>query len=109
MMPLPYCTYVLLSKKDSLLYIGYTSNIEARIKNHNSGGTKSTSYRRPLDLIFCEFYVFQEDALKREAYFKTNMGKRTIRLMLRSTLDKMGYKGKSTSSLQIIFESDEAE
>ncbi|MEI6021266.1 MAG: GIY-YIG nuclease family protein [Bacteroidota bacterium] len=100
-MPLPYCVYILFSKKDFLLYTGYTSNLEARIKNHNSGGTKSTAYRGPLELIFCEFYLFKEDAMKRELYFKTTMGKKAIKLMLRTTLEKMEYKG-SLKSLVIV-------
>jgi putative endonuclease len=92
-MPLPFCVYILFSKKDFELYVGYTSNLEARIKDHNSGGTKSTSYRLPLELIFCEFYLFEQDARKREMYFKTTMGKKAIKLMLRNTLEKFGYKG----------------
>jgi putative endonuclease len=43
--PLPFCVYVLFSEKDLFLYIGYTTNLEQRINNHNSGGTKSTSAR----------------------------------------------------------------
>jgi putative endonuclease len=100
-MPLPYCVYILFSKKDFELYTGYTSNLEARIKDHNSGGTKSTSYRRPLELIFCEFYLFEEDARKRENYFKTSMGKKAIKLMLKTTLEKMGCMN-SLKNLQII-------
>ena len=100
-MPLPYCVYILFSKKDFELYTGYTSNLEARIKDHNSGGTRSTSYRGPLELIFCEFYLFEEDARKREKYFKTTMGKKAIKLMLATTLHKMGYKG-SLKPLDII-------
>lgn len=96
-MPLPYCVYILFSKKDFELYTGYTANLEARIKNHNAGGTKSTSYRGPLELIFCEFYLFEVDARKREKYFKTSMGKKAIKLMLATTLDKMGYQGSLTS------------
>jgi len=107
MMPLPYCTYILFSKKDFLLYSGFTTNIEARVRNHNAGGTKSTSYRRPLELIFCEFYVFEEDARKRELYFKTNMGKRTLKLMLKTTLDKLGYKNLSLKPLEIIEDPEE--
>ena len=89
-MPLPYCVYVLFSQKDKQLYTGFSTNLNARIEKHNSGGNKSTSYRRPLILIFCEFYLFEEDARKREMYFKTTMGKKAIKLMLRSTLEKMG-------------------
>jgi len=91
-MPLPYCVYILFSERDKQLYTGYTSNIEQRILNHNSGGTISTRNRTPLKLIFCEFYLFEQDARKREKYFKTTMGKKAIKLMLANSLLKMGYK-----------------
>lgn len=102
MMPLPFCVYILFSCKDRLLYIGYTTNIEERVKNHNLGDTKSTAARRPLDLIFCEFYLFEADARKRELYFKTTAGKKAIKLMLGTTLLKLGYK--TTSGVVIINE-----
>lgn len=102
-MPLPYCVYILFSHKDFFLYTGFTTNIEQRIKNHNSGGTKSTSYRGPLELIFCEFYLYKVDALKREGYFKTSMGKKALKLMLKTTLEKMNYKG---SLLKLEIHSD---
>ena len=73
------------------MYTGFTTNIEERIKNHNNGKTKSTAPRRPLELIFCEFYLFEADARKREMYFKTTMGKKAVKLMLRETLLKLGY------------------
>ncbi len=92
-MPLPFCVYVLFSQKDNLLYIGYTSNLDNRIETHNSGGVISTAPRRPLQLIFCEYYLFEEDARKRELYFKTTMGKKALKLMLTDTLRKLGYKG----------------
>ena len=92
-MLLPHCVYILFSHRDFKLYIGYSSNIEARIKKHNSGGNISTANRIPLQLIFCEFYLFEEDARKRELYFKTTMGKKAIKLMLKSTLKKLGYLG----------------
>lgn len=97
-MPLPYCVYILFSYKDHLLYTGYTSNIDLRIKNHNEGKTPSTAPRRPLQLIFCEFYLFEEDARKREMYFKTAPGKKAVKLMLRSTLTKMGYSATILTS-----------
>ncbi len=90
-MPLPYCVYILFSHKDHLMYTGFTTNIEERIKNHNDGKTKSTAPRRPLELIFCEFYLFETDARKREMYFKTTAGKKAVKLMLGGTLMKFGY------------------
>ena len=90
-MILPYCVYVLQSEKDLLLYHGFTRNIRKRLIDHNKGGTKSTSTRRPLKLVFCEFYISKKDAQRREKYLKTTQGKRMLRLMLRDTLATIGY------------------
>lgn len=104
--PLSYCVYILFSEKDYLLYIGYSANLEKRIETHNAGRNKSTANRRPLKLIFCEFYLFEEDARKREIYFKTTMGKKAIKLMLASTLERLNYKKMENKKLEIIHEND---
>jgi putative endonuclease len=57
MQPLPHCVYVLRSQKDGGLYTGYTTDLDRRIEEHASGQNRSTAPRRPLDLIFCEFYA----------------------------------------------------
>lgn len=92
MILLPYCVYVLFSEKDKQLYTGYTSDIQRRLREHQSGKNVSTRYRLPLRLVFCEYYLFKEDAEKRELYLKTTAGKRAIRLMLKTTLETLGYK-----------------
>ena len=86
---LPYCVYVLYSELDHQLYAGFTTSLERRLNQHHSGEVKSTAHRRPLRLIFCEYYVNNEDALRREKYFKTNQGKRALKLMLRHTFHDM--------------------
>ena len=95
MMPLPYCVYVLFSRKDHLLYIGFSTNLANRVTQHNSGKNRSTASRIPLELIFCEFYLYKKDALNREKYFKTSIGKKALKLMLNSTLEELGYKNIS--------------
>ena len=90
-MYLPYCFYVLISLADSKLYIGYTTNLSNRLNDHNKGGTKSTSSRRPLKLIFCEFYSSKSDAQRREKYFKTTAGKKALKLMLKETYKEKNY------------------
>jgi putative endonuclease len=85
---LPYCVYVLLSEKDGMFYIGYTTDIDRRYKEHNDGKSKSTAPRRPFQLIFCEFYVSETDAKRRELYFKTTAGRRALKIMLRESLAK---------------------
>ncbi|NND16619.1 MAG: GIY-YIG nuclease family protein [Eudoraea sp.] len=90
-MILPYCVYVLQSQKDFLLYHGYSKNIENRIIDHNRGRTKSTRKRRPLKLIYCEYFMNKNDAKRRESYFKTTQGKRMLKLLLRQTLKEINY------------------
>ncbi|MDI1233787.1 MAG: GIY-YIG nuclease family protein [bacterium] len=60
---LPYAVNVLFSEKDHHLYVGFTTEINKRIDNHNDGGTSSTQHRRPLKLIFIEYYLFKDDAI----------------------------------------------
>lgn len=79
-----YYTYILLSKKDRKHYIGFTSNIEARLEKHYSGKVKSTAYRRPLELIYYEACRNQDDAIRREKYFKTYWGKMYLKKRLKS-------------------------
>lgn len=77
-----------------MLYTGFTSSLEKRIQSHNEGYNKSTCERMPLKLVFAEFYLFEEDARKREKYLKTPMGKKAIRFMLGHTLRTLGYNSK---------------
>lgn len=45
------------------------------------------------NLFFCEYYLFEFDARKRELYFKTTSGKKALKFMLNKTFDTLGYKG----------------
>lgn len=63
-----YFVYVLYSLKDHKLYKGYTSNIQNRLKKHNSGGSKSTANRRPFIVVHIEQFDTKHEALMRESY-----------------------------------------
>ena len=64
--------YILQSKKDNNLYIGYTSDLLRRFKEHNSGLVKSTKPRKPFRLAYYEAYSSKQDATKREHNLKLN-------------------------------------
>ena len=66
--------YVLRSLKDGRLYTGYTTNIESRLRDHNTGHTKSTKHRRPLELVYSEEFETKKEAVDRERFFKTPEG-----------------------------------
>ena len=91
MNPLPYCVYVLFSEKDHQLYIGYTTDIQRRLSEHEAGKSASTKHRRPFILIFCEYYLYKSDAERREMYFKTSPGKRALKIMLKNALETLGH------------------
>lgn len=56
---------------DGTLYTGYTTDIDKRIKTHNSGkGAKYTRNRLPVKLIYQESFDTKEAAMSAESYFK---------------------------------------
>jgi putative endonuclease len=63
--------YVLKSKKDRKLYIGFTANLIKRFEEHKNGKVNCTKYRRPLELIYYEAYKNREIAEKRERQLKS--------------------------------------
>lgn len=85
-----YFLYILHSLKDGNFYTGITSDLERRLKEHEQGKNVSTSYRRPLKLIYYEAYLLKEDAEAREQYLKTSMGRRVIRKQLTNYLKLTG-------------------
>ncbi|OGK10445.1 hypothetical protein A2767_01150 [Candidatus Roizmanbacteria bacterium RIFCSPHIGHO2_01_FULL_35_10] len=89
MKKLLYCVYILFSLKDNKFYIGYTTNLHERLTSHITGNSKSTEPRRPFTLLFCEYYLSKHDATRREKYFKTTAGKKTLRIMLKESLNEV--------------------
>ncbi len=81
-----YYIYVLKSKKDDKMYAGYTNNLKFRFEQHKKGLIDSTRNRRPLELIYSEACLSQQDATRREKYLKTIYGKRFIKSRIKSYL-----------------------
>ncbi len=57
---------------DKTLYVGYTTNIEGRIRAHNTltSGARYTKIRRPVKLVYEESFQTKSEALKREYEIK---------------------------------------
>ena len=87
-----HATYVLYSLKDYQFYIGSSSRLIERFIEHEQGKSKSTAPRRPFVPLLCEYYFSKADSLRREEYFKTSAGKRTLRLMLKESLNEVKSK-----------------
>lgn len=78
--------YVLKSVAREWFYVGVTSDLKTRFKEHNLGKSQSTKPYKLFDLIFYEAYRNLKDAKRRELYLKTTKGKTTLRSMLREYL-----------------------
>jgi len=56
---------------DKSLYTGVTSDIQRRLKEHNSGkGGRYTKSRAPVTLVYSEAYKTKSEALSRESQIK---------------------------------------
>ena len=82
-----YYIYILLSKKNRRLYVGYTVDLRRRLREHQKGLVPSTKKDRPWELIYYEAYRNKWDALRREKFFKSGWGKNYIRKILRNYLN----------------------
>jgi putative endonuclease len=78
--------YVLRSLKDGDFYTGYTHDLRKRIDEHKKGAVSSTKHRLPVELIYYEACLSQQDATHREKYLKTAWGKRYLKVRLKHYL-----------------------
>ena len=83
-------TYVLRSKKDKRWYTGSTGDLRKRFSEHNCNRVSSTKGRRPFEIIYYEACIDKEDAIDREVYLKSGMGKRYLMNRLKRFLSLTG-------------------
>lgn len=74
-----FFVYVLKSRDYDFIYKGHCEDLEVRLKQHNSGMTKSIKAYLPLELIYKEEVETRDEAIKREKYFKSAAGRRYLK------------------------------
>lgn len=65
-----YSVYILQSELDLTFYVGYSKNVDDRLKQHNAGKSVYTSRHRPYKLIYIEEFDTEREAKERERYIK---------------------------------------
>ena len=74
-----FTVYILYSPKYNKTYVGFTSDLDARIQSHNELATKGWTLKfRPWTLIHTEQFDTKKDAMNREKWFKTGVGRDSI-------------------------------
>ncbi|MDR9365676.1 MAG: GIY-YIG nuclease family protein [Balneolaceae bacterium] len=71
-----YTVYTLYSPDYDKIYIGYTSDLDSRMRSHNEKGTKGWTVKyRPWKLVFTEKFETKGEAMKREKELKSLRGR----------------------------------
>ena len=74
--------YILENEKGKH-YIGYTNDLEDRLKRHNTNQVKWTSNKGPWKIIYSEYFESKPDAYKRERQIKRYKGGNAFKELLR--------------------------
>jgi putative endonuclease len=74
-----FIVYALKSEKDGRVYVGFTQDLSRRLKEHNSGKTRSTKGWLPWNVIYTEEVDSREKSRAREIYLKSGMGKEFLK------------------------------
>lgn len=83
---MPFFVYILRTSANTL-YTGYTTNLEKRIKAHQSkNGAKYTRAFKSCELVYTEEFETRSDAMKREYEIKQLTKAEKEKLVLYSNL-----------------------
>ncbi|MBI2613246.1 MAG: GIY-YIG nuclease family protein [Candidatus Levybacteria bacterium] len=85
-----YYVYILQSLKSNKWYTGYTNELRKRFNQHQENKSTYTKGRGPFNLIYYETSLREEDAIARERYLKSGMGKRYLKNRLKRSLSLTG-------------------
>jgi len=88
-----YFVYVLQSLNRKRFYIGVTTELRRREKEHNDGFTKSTKPFRPWLMIYSEPYTDKRVAYSREYFLKHKEGFKSKRCILEKYAKQINYGG----------------
>lgn len=78
-----YFVYLLLSIKNGKSYVGSTGKSPGtRLDEHNLGCNKWTSENGPFKLVYYESYYCKQDALHRENFLKSGVGRKLVKLII---------------------------
>ena len=84
--------YVLLSRKKNRSYVGVTEDIARRLMEHNAGIVKSSKPYRPYVVAFTESFDTLAEAMKKEKYFKSALGRRKLKKILNNLMPNPGIQ-----------------
>lgn len=76
-----YC-YILYSEKTDSFYVGSTTNLEDRLKRHNSGRSTYTKKGMPWRVVYIKEYPTRAEAYRAEMYIKAQKSRKYIEQLI---------------------------
>jgi putative endonuclease len=71
-----YYVYILRSRiRNEQTYVGFTTDVQGRLAEHNQGGSPHTSKFKPWDLVWHCAFPDKMKAIALESYLKSHSGK----------------------------------
>ena len=77
-----FYAYVIKSVASPHYYKGHCVDLDERLKQHNSGMTRSIKKFIPFEIVYFEVFETREEAISREQYLKSAAGRRFLRFKL---------------------------
>ena len=77
-----WIVYIIQSTTTQRYYIGCTSDLDRRLKEHNTNKGKSTRYRGPYAVVYIEEHSSRQLALARERQIKSYKGGNAFKSLL---------------------------
>jgi putative endonuclease len=82
-------TLYLIQNPKGVIYTGYTTNLDLRIKEHKNGKPGNYTYKRgPWELVYSEVYETKDEASKREKFFKSGQGRALAKRLVSTSRDR---------------------
>jgi putative endonuclease len=78
-----YSVYIIYSQKLDKYYIGYSTNVEDRLKKHNSISKGFTNLGKPWILMYSEQYESKKEAMTREKQLKNWKNRERIEKLIK--------------------------
>jgi len=79
---LRYYIYILRSLVDKSYYIGYTTDLDRRLKEHNEGESRYTRKKIPWEVVYYEEYEDKGEAIRREKFLKRQRNREFYRRLI---------------------------
>ncbi len=74
-----FWVYAIKSDERNYIYVGLTSDLNARVERHNKGYERTTKPYRPFKIIYTKKFSTRKEARLYEKYLKSGIGKEFLK------------------------------